>query len=290
MNRALSRTLNRLLSSSYKTLELLFGAWKSSVLGQGLEVEEIRPFSPGDNPLAAVWSRFAQTGTLYSKLFHEERERTVYIAFDRSGSLFQGAGRSVPFGEELFSLIALSAIVSRDSVGAIFNRQNHIQVVRPKSSQLQLELLLQEIAIKDPFPITSSLASFFTKEKEAHGLKRSLLLYISDFVDPNTHWETLFLSLSLRHEVLLLRLCDEQNEKDLFSAVGCPCFDPEKSPLSFQTLSRSLYQSRQRLLDDQSKKVNKAASSLRIPLFSFDVNKNCAMQLIDALVQRRSQR
>ena len=159
MKKQTARLLSHLLSFSSKAMGLLLGAWRSSVSGQGLEVKEVRPFSPGDNPLAAVWSRFAQTGTLFTKVFQEERERGVFLAFDRSGSLFQGRGKKAVFAEELFSLLAWAGIESRDSVGAIVNRQESIKVMRPKTGETQLMLLLEEASREESVPITSSLAS-----------------------------------------------------------------------------------------------------------------------------------
>jgi len=289
MKKSTSRTLSRLLSSSSLSMNLLLGAWKSAISGQGLEVEEIRPFSPGDNPLSAVWSRFAQTGILYSKVFREERERTVYIAFDMSGSLFQGRGARVSFGQELCALIVWAAITSRDSVGAIINRKQSVDVVRPKSGFGQLELLLQEIEHRETLPISSSLASFFMKEKEAHGMKRSLLFYISDFIDPTVDWKPLFLSLSSRHEVVLMRLKNDQEDEELFSALGLPCFDPETG-LAIQPLTASLYRKRKEIMREQQMKAEAAALSFRLPLFSLDVQKECLMQLVDILVKRRQGR
>lgn len=286
MNRRISHTLSRLLSSSSFSMNMLAGAWKSSVGGQGLEVREIRPYSPGDNPLSAVWSRFAQTGTLYSKVFQEERERTVYVAFDLSGSLFQGSGKRVAFGQEVCALLIWAAIASRDKVGAILNRKESIHVVRPKSGLSQLELLLQEIEHKETLPISSSLPSFFMKEKEAHGIKRSLLFYLSDFIDSNVDWKSLFLSLSLRHEVVLLRLKNDQEEDAILSAVGLPCFDPEGSG-SISIFTRSMALERMKIIQEQQARAEMAASFFRLPLFSLDVQQECLMQLIDILMKRK---
>lgn len=286
MKRSISHTLSRLLSSSSLSMNMLLGAWKSAVGGQGLEVKEIRPYAPGDNPLSAVWSRFAQTGTLYSKVFQEERERTVYIAFDLSGSLFQGSGKRVSFGQELCALIVWAAIVSRDKVGAIMNRQKSIHVVSPKAGFSQLELLLQEIEHEETLPISSSLSSFFMKEKEAHGIKRSLLFYISDFIDPRADWRSLFLSLSLRHEVVLFRLKNDQEDDELLSAVGLPCFDPEGRG-DIHIFTKSMARKRKEIIQEQQAKVEMAASLFRLSLFSLDVQQECLMQLVDSLMKRK---
>jgi uncharacterized protein (DUF58 family) len=289
MKKSVSRTVSRLLSSSSLSMNLLQGAWKSAVSGQGLEVKDIRPFSQGDNPLSAVWSRFAQTGILYTKVFREERERTVYIAFDASGSLFQGRGVRAVFGKELAALLVWAASTSRDSIGLIINRKESVHVVRPKSSFAQLELLLQEIEFQETLPITSSLASFFMEEKEARGIKRSLLFYISDFIDPQVDWNALFLSLSLRHEVVLLRLTDDKEDEDLREAVGMPAFDPETGT-SVMPFTSGMYSKRKELMLEQKNKAENAAASFHLPFFSLDVQKECLMQLIEILIRRRHRR
>ena len=286
MKKSISRTLHRLFSSYSPSLELLLGSWKSSVKGQGLEVEEVRPFSPGDNPLSAVWSRFAQTGTLYSKVFREEREKTVYLALDTSGSVYQGSGKRAQFGKEVALLILWAALTSRDKVGAILPRKERVQVVRPHSGMGQLELLIQEIEQKEPLPIPTSLSSFFMNEKEARGMKRSLLFYLSDFIEPAVDWKTLFSSLSMRHEVVLLRLCDQREEEELSSCVGLPCFNPEGGG-EVTIVTETRYRRRKESILECQSHAEMAATALHLPLFSLDVQEDPFMQLIDVLIKRR---
>lgn len=281
---SISKTLARLFVSK-ESIGQFLGAWKSSVRGQGLEVKEIRPFSPGDNPLAAVWSRFAQTGTLYSKLFQEERNRTIYIALDRSGSMFQGKKKMATFGEELFSLIAFAGTESHDQVGAILDGKEKARVIKPNSHRFQAERLIEAVLQPVQLPSSTSLARFF-QNGERQGLKRSLLFYISDFIEPTIDWDELFLELSSRHEVVVLKLIDFELDAELPSSIGMATFDPEELPFRPTQITRLHLRHRREVQEKESKRVKEAAQEAHIFLVELDVNQDCLRQLIEVLEKR----
>lgn len=282
----LSQTLQKLFASSKESMGNLLGAWKSAISGQGLEVKEIRPFSPGDNPLSAVWSRFAQTGTLYSKIFQEERDRTIYIALDHSGSMFQGKGKQAHFSEELFSYLAWAACASNDKVGGIFNHNNGIKVAKPKSGRFQAEVLIQEALQTPALPSTASLAHFFQKEGSKE-LKRSLLFYISDFIEPLIDWKSLFLQLSHTHEVVLIQITNLQEEAQLIKAVGLSFFDPEVLPFEAHIIKQRDLTARNIQQKVEMARVQKAAESAKCTFFSMATEKNCLEQLLELLEKKR---
>lgn len=284
----LSKTLQRLMASSKESMGTLLGAWKSAIIGQGLEVKEIRPFTAGDNPLGAVWSRFAQTGMLYSKLFQEERDRTIYLALDRSGSMFQEKGKAAAFSEELFSYLAWAASASNDKVGAIFGRKNSIQVLKPRSGRFQAELLIQEALQPIELPSSSSLARFFQQEGRK-GLKKSLLFYISDFLEPSIDWKALFFQLSRRHEVILLRIQDSSIEEQIASSYGLPTFDPEKEPFSSHLLTLNMVKERKKNNQVEQKRVQEAAFKSNLFFFPMEASQECLPQLIRLLEKKRGE-
>ncbi len=77
--RAAARTL-RLAQGPIRAL--LLGSHRSAHHGRGLEVEEVRPYAPGDDPHSIDWRVTARRGRVHTKLFREERERPVWLLVD----------------------------------------------------------------------------------------------------------------------------------------------------------------------------------------------------------------
>lgn len=286
-NQEVSSTLRTLLASaSSRALDQLLGSWKSSVFGQGLEMAEIRPFSPGDNPVAAVWNRFAQTGVLYSKVFQEERGRIVYLALDRTGSMFQGSGTCARFAQELYSLLVWVTTTAREKVGALIATSECIKVLPPQTGHSHEELMLESAHIMPGKPQGASLARFLCQEA-GRELKKSFLIYISDFLEPGIDWKTLFLQLGHRHEVLLLQIMDVEEEKAFSSALGVSCIDPEAQEASSRCICSSMVQKRARLCEQERVRVCVAAKAAAMPLYRMDASQACLPQLIDVLMKKK---
>ena len=70
----------------------LYGGHRSAQRGRGLEFEEVRPYVPGDDARTIDWRVTARTREPHTKLFHEERERPVFVLVEQSQRLFFGSG------------------------------------------------------------------------------------------------------------------------------------------------------------------------------------------------------
>ena len=90
------------------------GSYKSLFRGKGMEYDEIRKYVPGDDPKAFVWAKLAQLGEPYVKTFLEERDLTVIIAVDVSGSVFWQRTKKSQLALEAASALIFSAAISRD--------------------------------------------------------------------------------------------------------------------------------------------------------------------------------
>ena len=99
---------------------LFSGEFRSVFRGQGIEFAEVREYQHGDDFRAIDWNVSARMGHPYVKLFDEERELTLLLVVDRSGSVefgkpVQKAERSV----EIAAVLALAAARTNDRVGAL---------------------------------------------------------------------------------------------------------------------------------------------------------------------------
>ncbi|MEZ4366646.1 MAG: DUF58 domain-containing protein [Kofleriaceae bacterium] len=101
--------------------DVMAGAYLSVFKGRGMEFDEVRPYIPGDDVRTIDWNVTARTGEPYIKRFVEERELTVMLLVDVSGSQEFGSGRrsKLEAAVELSALLALSASANDDKVGLL---------------------------------------------------------------------------------------------------------------------------------------------------------------------------
>ena len=119
---ALLRTIGRIRIRTRKLVsELVAGSYRSAFRGSGLEFHEVREYTEGDDLRAVDWNVTARTGNPFIKTYHEERERTVFLLVDVSGSAGYGSkGRTkAQTAAELCAVLALSAAGSDDRVGLV---------------------------------------------------------------------------------------------------------------------------------------------------------------------------
>ncbi len=101
--------------------DVMAGAYLSVFKGRGMEFDEVRPYTPGDDVRAIDWNVTARTGEPHIKRFVEERELTVMLLVDVSASLDFGSGRrsKLEAAVELSALLAMSAVENGDKVGLL---------------------------------------------------------------------------------------------------------------------------------------------------------------------------
>ena len=76
------------LTGKRKSLAMVAGMHRSSFRGRGIDFDEVRAYAPGDDIRHIDWRVTARTGKTHTKLYHEERERPVYLVVDQRQSMF----------------------------------------------------------------------------------------------------------------------------------------------------------------------------------------------------------
>ena len=101
--------------------DVMAGAYLSVFKGRGMELDEVRPYVPGDDVRSIDWNVTARTGEPHVKRFVEERELTVMLLVDVSASQDFGSGRrsKLEAAVELSALLAMSAVENGDKVGLL---------------------------------------------------------------------------------------------------------------------------------------------------------------------------
>src|SRR5437763_2764123 len=131
---------------------LFTGEYRSVFKGQGMEFAEVREYQPGDEVRSIDWNVTARMQRPYVKRYIEERELTVMLAVDVSGSERFGTHRrfksEVP--SELAAVLAMSAIRNNDRVGALMFTDSIEHAVPPKKGRRQALRLIRDLLAFEP--------------------------------------------------------------------------------------------------------------------------------------------
>lgn len=126
---------------------MLAGRHASRLRGRGLNFEEIRRYQPGDDIRQIDWKVTARTRKTYSRVYTEERGRTVLLLVDQRRSMFFGSVRNMKSvtAAEFAALAAWRVIAQQDRVGALVFNDERIDEIRPQRSQATVMHLLHTV-------------------------------------------------------------------------------------------------------------------------------------------------
>jgi uncharacterized protein (DUF58 family) len=205
--------------------DLFAGQYESAFKGQGLEFTEVREYQPGDDVRAIDWNVSARFGHPYIKVFHEERELTVMLLLDVSGS--QLFGTKQKFKREVLAevagMLAFLAIRTNDKVGAILFSSIVEQYIPPKKGASHVWRLIKEIFTFEPEDLGTNIKGVLDHLNRV--VKRHAIVFlISDCMDAD--FDTPLTIAARKHELTVIRISDP-SEKDLPDAGLAYLRDPE---------------------------------------------------------------
>lgn len=199
------------------TKHIFSGEYHSSFKGRGMAFSEVREYHIGDEVRTIDWNVTARFNTPFVKVFEEERELTVMLIIDLSGSTFFGSQSKSKkeLAIELAAVLAFSANENNDKVGAIFLTNEIEKYIAPAKGKKHILYLLRELIEFEPKNQTTDITEglrFFRNVMK----KRSIGFIISDFISENSFTEGLKISKK-KHDIIALRLVDpiEQQLPDL---------------------------------------------------------------------------
>jgi len=167
--------------------ETLAGQYHSVFKGQGMNFEEVREYQPGDEVRSIDWNVTARMNHPFVKKFVEERELTVMLIVDLSGSgLFGSVAQSKrELAAEIASVLAFSAIRNNDKVGLILFTDQIEKYMPPRKGRKHVLRVIREILFFDPRRRGTDLncALEFLTRVTAH---RAIAVIVSDFQLPAT--------------------------------------------------------------------------------------------------------
>lgn len=198
------------IKSKKLTTDLFTGEYHSAFKGRGMSFKEVREYAAGDDIRFIDWNVSARFGHPFSKVFEEERELTVMLLIDVSGSSLFGTvnSRKRDMATEIAAVLAFSAVNNGDKVGAILYSHKVEKYIPPrKGKQHVLFLVRQLLSIESEGKGTylgPALKLFQNTTRQ-----RSIAFILSDFIDAN-YSDTLRVSAN-KHDVVGIKLYDKMD-------------------------------------------------------------------------------
>jgi uncharacterized protein (DUF58 family) len=194
------------------TNQIFSGQYHSAFRGKGMTFSEVRGYQYGDDIRAIDWNVTARFNQPYIKIFDEERELTVMLLVDVSGSNEFGTRKQ--FKEELMTeiaaVLAFSAIQNNDKVGMIFFSDRIEKFIPPKKGSTHILRIIRELIDFKPQNQQTNLTEALRFLNNAMK-KRCVAFVLSDFIDRNFD-EALRIS-ARKHDLVALRVYDPSEAK-----------------------------------------------------------------------------
>jgi uncharacterized protein (DUF58 family) len=195
------------------TRNLFTGGYHSAFKGRGMSFSEVRQYQFGDDVRDIDWNVTARTGEPHIKIYEEERELTVMLIVDISGSAFFGwQGQSKQeLLTEICALLAFSADTNNDKVGLLlFSEQPELYLPPQKGRQHTLRILREMLNVQ-PADRGTNIAAAIQFVRNVLK-KRSVCFVLSDFCDKG--YELPLRTLARRHDCVGIH-CWDQSERAL---------------------------------------------------------------------------
>lgn len=192
---------------------LFTGGYHSAFKGRGMSFSEVRQYQFGDDVRSIDWNVTARTGEPHLKVFEEERELTVMLLVDVSGSSFFGL--SGPGKQEILTeicaVLAFSAIENNDKVGLLLFSERIELFIPPKKGRQHILRIIRELLNIQEAERGTNLAEAL---QFTHNVlkQRSVCFVLSDFLAPS--FETPLRILAKRHDCIGVH-CWDDREKQL---------------------------------------------------------------------------
>lgn len=187
------------------------GEYHSAFKGRGMTFSEVREYQYGDDIRDIDWNVTARHNRPYVKVYEEERELTVMLLVDVSGSrLFGAVGEAKrEMIAEIAATLAFSAIQNNDKIGVIFFSDKIEKFIPPKKGKKHILFIIRELLDFQPESRGTDISMvlrYFTDALK----KRCTTFLISDFIDDNDYYKAMSIACN-RHDVYGIQVYDRRD-------------------------------------------------------------------------------
>lgn len=186
------------------------GEYHSAFKGRGMAFSEVREYQYGDDIRDIEWNVTARFNKPYVKVFEEERELTVMLLIDVSGSLDFGTQKQTKreMVTEIAATLAFSAIQNNDKIGVVFFSDKIEKFIPPKKGRKHILYIIRELL--DFKPESNKTDIGFALQYMTQAIKRRCTAFvISDFIEKNDFCQTLSIA-NRKHDVVAIQVYDKR--------------------------------------------------------------------------------
>ncbi len=186
------------------------GQYHSAFKGRGMSFAEVREYQYGDDIRDIDWNVTARSGKPYIKVFEEERELTVMLLVDVSGSQDFGTKQQMKRDliTEMAATIAFSAIQNNDKIGVIFFSDKVEKFIPPKKGKKHILYMIRELI--DFRPENHGTDISVPLQHLTHAIKRRCTAFmLSDFIDHHDYDSALTIA-NRKHDIVALHVYDQR--------------------------------------------------------------------------------
>ncbi|WP_421918993.1 DUF58 domain-containing protein [Marinifilum sp.] len=188
------------------------GEYHSAFKGRGMTFSEVREYQYGDDIRNIDWNVTARYNHPYVKLFEEERELTVMLMIDVSGSREFGTMSKLKKNQitEIAAVLAFSAIQNNDKIGVIFFSDTIEKFIPPKKGKTHILRIIRELIDFQPEHRSTNISNALRYLTNAIK-KRCTTFVISDFIDSD--FENALTIANKKHDVVALKIYDQREQE-----------------------------------------------------------------------------
>ncbi len=193
--------------------QIFAGEYHSAFKGRGMAFSEVREYQYGDDVRNMDWNVTARLHAPYVKIFEEERELTVMLLIDVSGSRWFGTTEKLKkdLMAEVAAVLSFSAAINNDKVGALFFSDTVEKFIPPKKGRSHLLRIIRELLEFEPQSTQTNISEALRYLTNAIK-KRCTAFLLSDLMDMNNdghiHFEEALKIAANKHDLAVIRLYD----------------------------------------------------------------------------------
>ena len=279
------------ITARHLVTDTLAGEYHSVFKGMGMEFDEMRPYNPGDDVRRIDWNVTARMATPYIRKYQEERELTVFLAVDASGSSDFGTSGQFKreLAAELAAVLSFAATTNNDRVGLLIFTDKPELIVPPRKGKRHVLRMVRDLLVFSPEGRGTSIESALDTINRVVK-RRSITFLISDFLaDPESLRRPLA-ATNRRHDVIALDLHDPMEHQ--IPDVGLMALeDAETGELEWIDTSNQAWRQafEARILDLEQQK-RRMLSSLAIDHIQISTDRDYVVELNEFFARRSRRR
>mgnify|MGYP005748148647 FL=1 len=265
------------------------GEYNTAFKGKGMAFSEVREYQSGDDVRSIDWNVTARYNSPYIKVFEEEREMTVMLLVDVSGSGNFGTKQQFKreIATELSAVLAFSAIKNNDKVGVIFFSDIIEEFIPPKKGKSHILRIIRQILSFKPQNKKTNISQaieYFNNVMK----KRCICFILSDYI--SSSFEKPLRVASKKHDVVALKVSDKR-EKTIPNIGIVPFKDSEtEKVILLDTSSKLVRQTFQKKQKEKQSEIEKLFPRCGVDLININTGEDYVKPLINFFKSRDRRR